>query len=123
MSKRSIASSFTLDEEPSSASKKVMSGFTGGRASVEEQRKLGGEADKCPIYDLYLFHFAMEDDYAKRVYDECYKGVRMCGDCKQELALIVKRYLEEHRRKRDSMMKDAEELLTKSKKKLAALAS
>ena len=82
MSKRSAASSFTLDEDPSSAAKKVMSGFTGGRASVEEQRKLGGEADKCPIYDLYLFHFAMEDEYAKRVYDECYKGVRMCGDCK-----------------------------------------
>ncbi len=95
-----------------------MSGFTGGRASVEEQRKLGGEADKCPIYDLYLFHFAMEDEYAKRVYDECYKGVRMCGECKQELAAIVKRYLEEHRRKRDSLMKDAEELLKSSRKSL-----
>ena len=123
MSKRSAASSFTLDEQPASAVKKVMSGFTGGRASVEEQRKLGGEAEKCPIYDLYLTHFAMEDEYAKRVYDECYKGVRMCGECKQELAAIVKRYLEEHRRKRDSLMKDAEELLKSSKKRLATIAS
>ena len=39
MSKRSAASSFTLNEDPSSAAKKVMAGFTGGRASVEEQRK------------------------------------------------------------------------------------
>ena len=118
-----IRDSFTLDEQPASAAKKVMSGFTGGRASVEEQQKLGGEADKCPIYDLYLFHFALEDEYAKRVYDECYAGTRMCGDCKQELAAIVKRYLEEHRRKRDSLMKDAEELLKSSKKRLATLAS
>jgi len=123
MSKRSAESSFTLDERPASAVKKVMAAFTGGRASIEEQKKLGGEADKCPIYDQYLFHFAMEDEYAKRVYDECYGGIRMCGECKQELAGIVKRYLEEHQRKRASMMKDAEELLAGSKKKLAALAS
>ena len=121
MSKRSAASSFTLDEQPASAAKKVRSGFTGGRASVEEQRRIGGEADRCPIYDLYLFHFALEDEYAKRVYDECYKGVRMCGECKQELATIVKRYLEEHRRKRDSLMKDAEELLTSSRRRRSGL--
>ena len=86
MSKRSAASSFTLDDDPSSAAKKVMAGFTGGRPTIEEQKRIGGEADKCPIYDLYLFHFALEDEYAKSVYDECYGGIRMCGDCKKELA-------------------------------------
>jgi len=122
MSKRSSASSFTLDEEPSSAAKKVMSGFTGGRPTVEEQKRIGGEAEKCPIYDLYLFHFAVEDEYAKRVYDECYGGIRMCGDCKKELADIVKKYLEEHRKKRESLMKDAQELLEKSRKTLDSMA-
>ncbi|MDG6921021.1 MAG: tryptophan--tRNA ligase [Nitrososphaerota archaeon] len=121
MSKRSSNSSFALDEDPSSAAKKVMSGLTGGRPTVEEQRRIGGEAEKCPIYDLYLFHFAAEDEYAKRVYDECYGGIRMCGECKQELAGIVKKYLEEHRRKRDSLMKDAEELLEKSRKSLDSM--
>ena len=96
MSKRSASSSFTLDDDPSVAAKKVMAGFTGGRATIEEQRRIGAEADKCPIYDLYLFHFAVEDEYAKRVRDECYGGIRMCGDCKKELAVIVKKYLEEH---------------------------
>jgi len=123
MSKRNPGSSFSLEDQPNLAAKTIMSAFTGGRASIEEQRKLGGEADKCPVYDLYLFHFAVEDDYARRVYDECYKGVRMCGECKQELADLVKKYLAEHRRKRESLMKDAEELLKTSKKRLAALAS
>jgi len=123
MSKRNPGSSFSLEDAPAAAGKVVMSAFTGGRASVEEQKKLGGEAEKCPVYDLYLFHFALEDEYAKRVYDECYDGTRMCGDCKKELATLVKKYLEEHRKKRDSMMKDAEELLKSSKKRLAALAS
>lgn len=122
MSKRSLSSSFTLSEDPASAAKKVLSGFTGGRATVEEQRRIGGEADKCPIYDLYLFHFAIEDEYAKRVYDECYGGIRTCGDCKKELAGIVKEYLEQHKKKRDARMKDAEELLEKSRKTLDSMA-
>jgi len=122
MSKRSLSSSFTLSDDSSFAAKKVLSGFTGGRPTIEEQKRIGGEADKCPIYDLYLFHFAIEDEYAKRVYDECYGGIRMCGDCKKELAGIVKKYLEEHRKKRESMMKDAEELLEKSRKTLDSMA-
>jgi tryptophanyl-tRNA synthetase len=122
MSKRNSASSFTLNEDPASAARKVMAGFTGGRPTIEEQRRIGGEAEKCPVYDLYLFHFAIEDDYAKRVFDECYGGVRMCGDCKAELAGLVKRFLEEHARKRESLMKDAEELLEKSRKTLDSMA-
>ena len=118
MSKRSASSSFTLSEEPSSAARKIMAGFTGGRPTIEEQRRMGAEAEKCPIYDLYLFHFALEDEYARRVYDECYGGVRMCGDCKKELSAIVKKFLEEHQKKRESMMKEAEELLEKSRKTL-----
>jgi len=121
MSKRSASSSFTLSEDPSSAGKKIMAGFTGGRATIEEQRRIGAEAEKCPIYDLYLFHFALEDEYAKRVYDECYAGVRMCGDCKSELSAVVKKYLEGHKKKRESLMGDAEELLEKSRKTLDSM--
>jgi tryptophanyl-tRNA synthetase len=64
----------------------------------------------------------MEDEYAKRVYDECYGGIRMCGDCKRELAEIVKKFLTEHKKKRESMMKDAEALLERSRKTLDAMA-
>jgi tryptophanyl-tRNA synthetase len=121
MSKRSASSTLTLSEDPSSAVKKVMAGFTGGKPTIEEQRRTGAEADKCPIYDLYLFHFALEDDYAKRVYDECYAGIRMCGDCKKELGVIVKKYLEDHQKKRESMMNEAEALLEKSRKTLDSM--
>jgi len=121
MSKRNASSTLTLSDEPSVAAKKIMAGFTGGRATIEEQRRVGAEAEKCPIYDYYLFHFATEDEYAKRVYDECYGGVRMCGDCKKELAGVVKKYLEEHRRRRDSMLKDAEELLARSRRTLDSM--
>lgn len=118
MSKRIPASGFTLDESPSSASKTVLSAFTGGRDTVEEQRRLGGRPDICPVFDLYAFHFALNDEHSQRVHDECSGGVRMCGECKQEAASLVKRFLDQHQKKRASLMKDAQELLEKSRRYL-----
>jgi len=120
MSKRDASSGFTLDEDPRSAAKKVMAAFTGGRATVEEQRRLGAEADKCPVYDLYRFHFAVDDEHVKRVYDECTGGIRLCGECKEEAASLVKKYLEAHQKKRIQLLGDARELLTKNRRYLAS---
>jgi len=121
MSKRQAASGFTLDEDPRSATKKVLAAFTGGRATVEEQRRLGAEADKCPVYDLYRYHFALDDEHVQRVYDECTGGIRLCGECKEEAAALVKKYLVVHQEKRASLMKDAQELLAKSRRYLASV--
>jgi tryptophanyl-tRNA synthetase len=121
MSKRDASSGFTLDEDPRSATKKVLAAFTGGRATVEEQRRLGAEADKCPVYDLYRFHFAIDDEHVQRVYNECTGGIRLCGECKQEAAGLVKKYLEAHQKRRASLLGDARELLTKNRKYLASI--
>lgn len=115
MSKRTVSSSFTLDDTPAVATRRVMSAFTGGRDTVEEQRRLGGRPDICPIYDLYRFHFGLNDEHVRRVRDECLAGTRICGECKREAAGLVKSFLEEHRKKRESLMSDARELMAKSK--------
>ena len=115
MSKRSSDSLLTLDDTVRDASRKISTAFTGGRDTVEEQRRLGARADICPVYDLYRFHFATDDEHVKRVYHECTKGLRLCGECKQEATGLVKAFLEAHRKKRDSLMADAEELVAKSR--------
>jgi len=120
MSKRAEASLLTLDDAPASASSKVLSAFTGGRDTVEEQRHLGGRPDICPVYDLYQFHFAHDDEHVKRVYRECTKGIRLCGECKQEAAGLVKKFLEDHHKRREALMNDAKELLAKSRNYLAS---
>ena len=120
MSKRAPESGFTLDDTPAEASRRVLSAFTGGRDTEEEQRRLGGRADICPIYDLYRFHFAKDDEHVKLVYHECTKGIRLCGECKQEAAGLVKDFLQAHNKKRDSLMKEAESLLKKSRDYLMA---
>lgn len=115
MSKRSTDSLLTLDDTPRDATQKISKAFTGGRDTVEEQRRLGARADICPVYDLYRFHFAKDDEHVERVYHECTKGIRLCGECKQEVIGLVKTFLESHRKKRDSLVGDAKELMVKSR--------
>jgi tryptophanyl-tRNA synthetase len=120
MSKRTEASLLTLDDPPAQASRKVLSAFTGGRDTVEEQRRLGGRPDICPVYDLYRFHFAHDDEHLERVCRECTKGTRLCGECKKEAASLVKKFLEDHHKRREALMNDAKELLSKSRDYLAS---
>ena len=120
MSKRDPASGFTLDDTSAEATKRVRIAFTGGRDTVEEQRRLGGRPDICPVFDLYRFHFAKDDEHVNRVHEECAHGIRLCGECKQEANGLVKSFLDDHHKKRDSLMSDAKELLAKSRDYLAS---
>jgi tryptophanyl-tRNA synthetase len=115
MSKRVPESGFTLDDSAAEAARRVKVAFTGGRDTVEEQRRLGGRPEICPVFDLYRFHFGRDDEHVDRVYNECSKGIRLCGECKQEAIGLVKAFLDEHHKKRDSLMNDAKELLAKSR--------
>jgi len=115
MSKRTEGSLLKLDDQPKEAAHKISTAFTGGRDTVEEQRRLGGRPDICPVFDLYRFHFAKDDEHVQRVHEECAHGIRLCGGCKQEANSLVKAFLDDHRKKRDSLMKEATELLARSR--------
>ncbi|ELZ05850.1 tryptophan--tRNA ligase [Natrialba aegyptia] len=108
MSSSIPASHISLLDDPEDGYDKVKSATTGGRETAEEQREKGGKADECPVYELYAYLLAGDDDeFAKRVYDECVGGERLCGDCKEQAAQLMKEFLEEHQQKRA----EVEELL------------
>ncbi len=101
MSSSVPASHISLLDDPEDGYAKVKSATTGGRDTAEEQRELGGEADKCPVYELYAYLLSGDDDdFAKRVYDECVGGERLCGDCKEQAAQLMRDFLTEHQEKR-----------------------
>ncbi len=116
MSKRDPMGYLLLSDDLDIVGKKITSSFTGGRETEELQRKLGGEAYKCPVYDLYLFHFCEDDKKVRNVYEECIHGERLCGECKMELREYAVNSLREHQRKRESFMDLAEEILVRKKK-------
>ena len=85
----------------------MMKAITGGRQSLAEQKKLGGEPDKCSIYEFLLFHLSEDDQEMIELYEDCLNGKRMCGSCKKDVAERIQRFLTEHQRAR----RDAKERL------------
>ncbi len=108
MSSSIPASHISLLDDPEVGYEKVNSATTGGRETAEKQRELGGEADDCPVYELYAYLLAADDDaFAKRVYEECVGGERLCGDCKEQAAELMREFLADHQERRE----EARELL------------
>jgi tryptophanyl-tRNA synthetase len=108
MSSSVPASHISLLDDPEDGYDKVKAATTGGRETAEEQRELGGEADECPVYELYAYLLAGDDDgLATEVYEECVGGERLCGDCKEQAARLMEAFLEDHQEKRE----EAEDLL------------
>jgi tryptophanyl-tRNA synthetase (EC 6.1.1.2) len=108
MSSSIPASHISLLDDPETGYDKVKSATTGGRETAEKQRELGGEADDCPVYELYAYLLANDDDgLVEEVYEECVGGERLCGDCKEQAATLMQEFLKEHQEKRE----EAKELL------------
>jgi tryptophanyl-tRNA synthetase len=104
---------FTTDT-PKQAKKKIMRAFTGGRDTVEEQRELGGEPDKCIIYQYEYYLFEPDDSEITKMKDDCLDGKLLCGQCKKKLATKVMAFLEEHQQKRAKITeKKIEKLIIK----------
>jgi tryptophanyl-tRNA synthetase len=102
MSSSVPASHISLLDDPEEGYEKVQSATTGGRETAEKQRELGGRADECPVYELYAYLLAADDDeFATRVYEECTGGERLCGGCKEQAAELMREFLEDHQEKRE----------------------
>jgi len=91
---------FTTDT-PEAIKKKVWSAFTGGRPTVQEQRRLGGDPDVCSVYQYFLYLFEESDEKLAQLVKECRAGEAVCGDCKAILTERVAKFLLEHQKKRE----------------------
>ncbi|WP_436911010.1 tryptophan--tRNA ligase [Halosimplex marinum] len=111
MSSSVPASHISLLDDPEDGYDKVKAATTGGRETAEKQRELGGEADECPVYELYAYLLAGDDDeFATEVYEECVGGERLCGGCKEQAAELMAEFLEDHQDKREEWADRLDEL-------------
>lgn len=101
MSSSTPETSAFLTEEPKIAEKKLMRAVTGGKATREEQEREGADPTICPVYELYLYHFAESDAHLQQVHDECTGGKRLCGGCKKEAASLMLDFMKSHKERRD----------------------
>jgi tryptophanyl-tRNA synthetase len=85
-----------LNDPPKTVERKLRNAFTGGRTTVEEQRRLGAVPEICSIWALWRTRFAESDAKFEQVTRDCRSGALLCGDCKGELIERVHRFYAAH---------------------------
>jgi tryptophanyl-tRNA synthetase len=100
-----------LDDPPKEVDRKLRKAFTGGRATVEEQRRLGATPEICSVYAMWRTRFAESDEKFAQVDRDCRSGALLCGDCKGELIGRVQGFLEQHRAAREKVRDYATSLI------------
>jgi tryptophanyl-tRNA synthetase len=95
-------STITFSEPDDVVRKKVMGAFTGGRATLAEQKELGGEPEKCPVFLLNLFHMVEDDAELAEIHRRCRGGELMCGQCKKETTERVLAFIHDFREKMEA---------------------
>jgi len=98
---------FTVDS-PDVVHKKIMKSFTGGKATVQEQKKEGGSPEICPIFQYYKV-FLKDDKEITEIHRRCKSGDLLCGEDKIHLSEVIKEFLNNHQKKR----KEAKKMLEK----------
>jgi len=93
MSKSRPESCIDLPEDPKKVCKKIMRAKTGGRDTVEEQRKLGGVPEKCIIFELYKQHLIEDDKELQKIYDDCKAGKLLCGEDKKHCCELMTKFM------------------------------
>ncbi len=91
---------FTVDP-PDVVKRKVWKAFTGGKATVAEQRKEGANPDVCSVYQYFLYLFEEDDKKLSERERLCRTGGIMCGECKKDLTERINRFLGVHQKKRE----------------------
>ncbi|MBC8521372.1 MAG: tryptophan--tRNA ligase [Methanomicrobia archaeon] len=91
----------SLTEPPEEAARKVKQAKTGGRVTVEEQKRLGGLPEECTVYELMMSHLVDEDAHVKEIFEECKNGKRMCNSCKAQAAELMFSFIKRHQEERE----------------------
>ena len=94
MSKSKPESCLSLPEDIKTAKKRIMKAKTGGRESVDEQRKKGGQPEKCMIFELYKQHLIKNDKELDQIYHDCKSGKLSCKEDKQHACKLIKEFME-----------------------------
>jgi tryptophanyl-tRNA synthetase len=101
MSSSKPESHISLTEDPKAAGKKILRAITGGKQSLSEQKKHGGEPEKCSVYEFLVFHLSDDDRELSELYEQCRNGTRMCGTCKKDVAKRIEVFLASHQKARE----------------------
>ena len=111
MSSSKPSTAIYLNEDSKTAAKKVKTAKTGGRESLKEQQELGGEVDKCVIYEMLVYHLIDDDEELEKIRNDCLNGTLRCGDCKARTADLMEEFFDNLKDKQIEALEIAKTLI------------
>lgn len=85
--------------------------FSGGRDTLEEHRKFGGNPDIDVSFQYLRFFFEQNDKKLKDIYEDYKSGKILTGELKQITIEKINAFLKEHQKKREKAGKEVEKFL------------
>lgn len=88
--------------------------FSGGRDTLEEHRKFGGNPDVDVCFQYLKFLFEPDDKKLEQIYKDYKSGKMLTGELKAYTIEKINSFLEEHQKKREEAKKLVEKFLYKN---------
>jgi len=110
MSKSKPESCISLPEDPKQACKKIQRALSGGRDTVEEHRKLGGQPEKDMAFELCKLHLVESDAELNRIYKAYKSGKMLSGELKEIACERMTAFMEDFTKKLEKAKKQVSHL-------------
>ena len=72
-----------LSDDIATAEKKIKKSFSGGQATIEEHRRLGGDPNKDVAYQYMMYFFEEDDKFLEEINQDYRAGKILAGEMKQ----------------------------------------
>ena len=112
MSSSDANSFIALTDSPKEVETKIKKyAFSGGRDTLEEHRKKGGNPDVDVSYQYLRMFFEPDDEKLKKIHDDYKSGKMLTSELKQILIEKINTFLKEHQKKREAAKKQIDKFL------------
>jgi len=102
---------YTVDS-PEEVERKIKKyAFSGGRDTLEEHRKLGGNPDIDISYQYLRMMFEPDDKKLEKIYNDYKSGKLLTGELKQMLIDKINTFLKNHQKNREKAKKQVDKFL------------
>lgn len=100
----------TIDTEKELRTKINKYGFSGGKDTIEEHRKVGGNPDVDAAFQL-LYFFHPDDEYIAKLAADYRSGTLLSGELKKIAADYLWEFLQKHQERREAAKKRVEQFM------------
>ena len=108
------ASAILTTDSPKEVERKIKKyAFSGGRDTIEEHRKKGGNPDIDISFQYLKFLFEPDDKKLKKIHDDYKSGKMLTSELKSILIEKINAFLKEHQKKRNLAKKQIDKFLVK----------